>query len=131
MHPYHLPPPFVVTRRNKTPPVFMGPILIHYRKIFASFIFFASSLVSLRRELQCLRLFGTDGEKALIEFRFAIHLFCSIHVCNNIKKDLRYRRFPENVVNPLAAMSIIREYGSTLYVGMTRGKNGGRIKRVH
>ena len=26
---------------------------------------------------------------------------------------------------------IIREYGSTLYVGMTRGKNGGRIKRVH
>ena len=25
----------------------------------------------------------------------------------------------------------IREYGSTLYVGMTRGKNGGRIKRVH
>ena len=27
--------------------------------------------------------------------------------------------------------SFIREYGSTLYVGMTRGKNGGRIKRVH
>ena len=25
----------------------------------------------------------------------------------------------------------IREYGSTLYVGMTRVKNGGRIKRVH
>ena len=25
----------------------------------------------------------------------------------------------------------IREYGSTLYVGMTREKNGGRIKRVH
>ena len=26
---------------------------------------------------------------------------------------------------------IVREYGSTLYVGMTREKNGGRIKRVH
>ena len=26
---------------------------------------------------------------------------------------------------------IIREYGSTLYVGMTRVKNGGQIKRVH
>ena len=25
----------------------------------------------------------------------------------------------------------IREYGSTLYVGMTWEKNGGRIKRVH
>ena len=26
---------------------------------------------------------------------------------------------------------VIREYGSTLYVGMTREKNGSRIKRVH
>ena len=25
----------------------------------------------------------------------------------------------------------IREYGSTLYVGMTREKNGGRIQLVH
>lgn len=24
----------LITRRNKTPPVFMGPVLIHYRKIF-------------------------------------------------------------------------------------------------
>ena len=30
-----------------------------------------------------------------------------------------------------ACIIIIREYGSTLYVGMTRVKNGGRIKRVH
>ena len=26
---------------------------------------------------------------------------------------------------------VIREYSSTLYVGMTRGENGARIKRVH
>ena len=26
---------------------------------------------------------------------------------------------------------MIREYGSTLYAGITREKNGGRIKRVH
>ena len=31
----------------------------------------------------------------------------------------------------LNGLIIIREYGSTLYVGMTRVKNGGRIKRVH
>ena len=26
---------------------------------------------------------------------------------------------------------LVREYGSTLYVGMTREKNGGRIQLVH
>ena len=31
----------------------------------------------------------------------------------------------------MKTLSLIREYGSTLYVGMTREKNGGRIKRVH
>ena len=28
-------------------------------------------------------------------------------------------------------IALIREYGSTLYVGMTRVINGGQIKRVH
>ena len=65
--------------------MFIGPILIH------SFLFFASSLVLLGRELQCLRAFGFDGEKALVdafvhEFRFAIHLFCLIHARNYVKK---------------------------------------------
>ena len=81
----------VQTRRGKVSPVFLGPVLIHYRKNFPSFLHFAASLVSLRKELQCLRAFGTDGEKALVdafthEFRFAIHLYCSIHVRNNVKK---------------------------------------------
>ena len=31
---------------------------------------------------------------------------------------------------PILILYNIREYGSTLYVGMTRVKNGGRIKRV-
>ena len=113
----------VVTRRNKTSPVFLGPILIHYRKNFGSFLFFASSLVSLRRELQCLRSFGSDGEKALVdafvhEFRFAIHLFCSIHARNNVKKNLRDRRFPESVVNEIADGVFGRQIGSTYCEGL-------------
>lgn len=96
----------VQTRRGKVSPVFLGPVLVHYRKNFPSFLHFAASLVSLRKELQCLRVFGTDGEKALIdafthEFRFAIHLYCSIHVRNNVKKNLRERKFPEEKVNKI------------------------------
>lgn len=67
----------LVTCRCKTLPVFVGPVLIHYQKNFSTFLFFASSLLSLRKELQCVKSFGTDGEKALVdayihEFRFAI-----------------------------------------------------------
>ena len=87
----------VITRRYNTPPIFIGPVLIHYRKNFASFLFFASSLVSAKRELQRLKAFGTDGEETLVEafaheFRFATHLYCFIHVRNNIKKNLRERK---------------------------------------
>ena len=34
-------------------------------------------------------------------------------------------------VKKAITLDIIREYGSTRYVGMTRDKNAGRIKRVH
>ena len=69
-------------------------------------------------ELQQLKAFGTDGEEALVEafaheFRFATHLYCFIHVRNNIKKNLRDRKFPEcavqEIVNDIFGSSIYRE----------------------
>lgn len=80
-------------------------------------------MVSLRRELQCVRAFGSDGEKALVdafvhEFRFAIHLFCSIHARRNIKKNLRERRFPENVVNEITDDIFGKQVGSTYCEGL-------------
>ena len=63
----------LATRRYGKPPIFIGPCLVHYWKNFAA------SLVALRRELEALRSFGTDGERALVdaflhEFRFVVHL---------------------------------------------------------
>ncbi len=71
--------------RTNNSPVFIGPTLIHYKKTFASYLFFASSLIDLRRELQGVRAFGTDGEKPLAdtfshEFRYAVRLTCFIHL---------------------------------------------------
>ena len=43
-----------------------------------------------------------------------------LHLCVVLLRAMTSRYF-----------NLIREYGSTLYVGMTREKNGGRIKRVH
>ena len=43
----------------------MGPLFIHQCKKYVSYHFFASSLVGLRPALSDLKMFGTDGEKAL------------------------------------------------------------------
>ena len=88
----------LLSKRYDTHPVFLGPILTHYRKNFSSFLFFASSLVSLRKSLEAVRVFETDGESALVdafchEFCFAIHLLCFNHMIGNIKRELQNRNF--------------------------------------
>ena len=35
----------LTTKRNNQSPIFLGPTLIHYRKTFATYLFFASSLI--------------------------------------------------------------------------------------
>ena len=49
-----------------------GPVLVHQRKNFAAFNYFASTLVSFNKKLQGLLAFGTDGDEALIEALFHI-----------------------------------------------------------
>ena len=81
------------TKRNRNNPVFLGPVLIHYRKTFTTYLYFASSLVGLSQQLEGVRAFGTDGEEALgdafaHEFRFSQRLTCFIHVRRNLKEKL-------------------------------------------
>ena len=94
----------LTTRRNKQlqPPIFLGPTLIHYRKTFPTYLFFASSLIGQCPQLERIRAFGTDGEQALIkafshEFGFSQHLTCFIHVRRNIKDKLNECHVPSHV----------------------------------
>ena len=80
-------------RRTGNPPVFIGPSMIHYKKTYSTYLFFASTLVGLKPELSRLQYFGTDGEEALYEafqreFPVSIHLQCFNHVRRNIKSKL-------------------------------------------
>ena len=75
-------------------PVFIGPVMVHYKKSYSTYLFFASTLLGVRSALSKLKCFGTDGEQALFEafqtaFPGAIHLFCSLHMKRNIKAKLR------------------------------------------
>lgn len=88
-------------RRCGTHPAFIGPIMIHYRKTFSSYLFFSSALVGIRQSLSALRSFSTDGESALIKafkhsFPSAIHLLCSNHVRRNVKDKLHALRISES-----------------------------------
>ena len=70
---------------------YIGPTLIHYNKTFSTYLFFASSLVGLRKSLHNVCTFGTDGKEALAdafsrEFTLAVRLTCFVHKCRNILK---------------------------------------------
>ena len=82
-------------------PVMMGPILIHKQKKFESYHSFASSLVGLKPSLRSLRVFGTDGERAIskamhVVFEKAVHLRCFLHFKGNLDMKLREYGVPKN-----------------------------------
>ena len=86
------------TRRS----IFLGPVLVHYKKTFSTYLFFASSLIGQCPQLQGIRAFGTDSKQPLInafkhKFTFSHHITCFIHVCWNIKEKLNDCSVPTNV----------------------------------
>ena len=77
-------------------------MLIHYRKTFAVYLFFASTLIGLSPKLQGVKAFGTDGEQALAdafsnEFPFSQRLICSVHVRQNIKQKCSELNIPSDL----------------------------------
>lgn len=109
--------------RTGKPPVMIGPTLVHYKKSFQTYLFFASSLIGLKKELAKIRAFGTDGERALIdafmhEFRLAVHLTCFIHVQKNIKEKLSVCCISEEVKSEIVGDIFGKKVGTTLLEGL-------------
>ena len=82
------------SRQSYQPLAMIGPVMVHYRKMFASYLYFGTSLLGLRRELLKVKCFGTDGEQALVDafqhaFPNSFHLTCTIHVRRNTKAKLQ------------------------------------------
>ena len=111
------------SKRTSNPPVMLGPTMIHYRKTFTTYMFFASCMIGQNRNLESLRVFGTDGEKPLIdafhhEFKSAIHLTCFNHVRRNIKDKLREMMIADEIQTEILNDIFGRRVGSTLIVGL-------------
>ena len=112
----------VICKRTGHPPVMSGPTLIHYKKSFASYLFFASAMIGLCREIEMLHVFGTDGEKALIEsfqhkFPFAQHLTCFIHARTNIKEELMSSNISQDLWNKILDDMFGKQLGTTFPEG--------------
>lgn len=90
--------------RSKQHPSMIGPILVHQQMDFASFNYFASTLISHNKKLRNILCFGTDGDKALVEsfghnFPYATQLRCFIHFKKNVQEKLRSLGFPAHVTS--------------------------------
>ena len=118
----------LVTTRFGKDLVMIGPILIHYRKTFHTYLFFAATLVGLRRGLEGVRAFGTDGEKALAdafshEFHYAVRLTCSIHCQRNVKSQLQELGYPESARKEILDDVFGCKHGSTFSEGLVDSPN--------
>ena len=79
-------------------PTMAGPILVYQRKTN----YFANTLVCFNKQLQHIKVFGTDGDQALIEtfshkFSEAKQLQCFIHLKQNIAGKLKDTGMPPSV----------------------------------
>ena len=105
-------------RQSGCIPILLGPVLIHYRKTFSTYLYFASTLMGLNYQLQAVRVIGTDGELALIdafahELTYAQHLTCFIHVRRNIKDKLSSCAVLTNESNNILANIFGHQLGDT------------------
>ena len=94
-------------RRTGKNPVMIGPMLVHRRKLFSSYHFFASSLVSMKPLISQFQAFGTDGEECLYsafstQFSHARHLRCFLHFRDSGKAKLQQMNTPyEDIIQDI------------------------------
>ena len=87
-------------------PIMLGPILVHQRTQFATFNYFASTLVGYNKSLRNVLAIGTDGDANLTEalghsFPFALQLRCFLHFKRNIQEKLRDLAIPKHVAQAI------------------------------
>ena len=80
-------------------PVMIGPMLVHRRKLFSSYHFFASSLVSLKPSISHLQAFGEENlfNAFSAQLSCAKHLRCFLHFRDNCKAKLQQMNIQNDI----------------------------------
>ena len=121
-------------RRSGNSPVFIGPVMVHYKKTFATYLFFASTLVGLRPSLKHLRCFGTDGEEALSDafqhvFSSSIHLTCWIHMRRNILAKVQELGISQSTKHTIVEDLFGKQAGSHYIEGLVDARNNAQYNK--
>ena len=97
-----------VSKRTMKHPIFLGPVLVHWRMNFEAYSFFAYQLQILLPTLHSIQAIGTDGELALTKalknaFPNALHLRCFKHFQDNCDAKLRALNLDDTVRKEILA----------------------------
>ena len=104
-------------------PFFIGPMLVHQRRTYETYYYFASELLKSNKALSSLSSVGTDGEEQLRKafetiFPGAIKLLCSVHKRDNIKMKLRQLGVPEPISKQILDSIFGYQIGGTFNTGL-------------
>ena len=85
-------------------PVRIGPVLIHQRKTFSSYVNLPFSMIKHNPQLSGVLCTRSDGEKPLkdalnIGFSSAVHLLCDIHMEDNVRAKLSKLNMPNDIID--------------------------------
>lgn len=114
----------VIDTRTGESPIMLGPMLVHQRKLFTIYHFFASLLVGISPKLANILAFCTDGEEAVVkafnqQFPFAVHLRCFRHMKQDIQRKLNIDMgFSTDSVSAIIASIFGQKDGPTFFEGL-------------
>lgn len=105
-------------------PYFLGPALVHQRKMAKTYAFLAQNMVNFEPKIKDLLAYGSDGETAISipfknSFPKAVHLLCSLHEKANIRRKLENElRLPKQVSEEFVADIFGRKFGTVFESGL-------------
>lgn len=110
-------------KTTNTPPVFIGPLLMHQHKDWKTYARFGNFLTTECSELEGLLACGTDGERALIDglkrsFRYALFLRCFLHFRDNLRRELKKRGLATNAIEDFITEIFGKQQGNIMYQGL-------------
>ena len=109
----------LLINHNGTHPLFLGPSLIHHRKLYSSYKHLPQVLGNIDPATKLVKAFGTDDEVNLFtalkdEWVEADHLSCFVHMKRNIERKLR----DLGIKGGEAAKFLTEIFGSSLEEGI-------------
>lgn len=103
--------------------MFVEPMLLHQKRTYEAYYYFASEILKNNRSLSGLNAVGTDGEEQLSSafgtvFPSAVRLLCSVHKRDNIKMKLRQFPLSDHISKQILNSIFGYQVGDTFYTGL-------------